>query len=157
MFANIRSISIPDAAARRSQSSKTRVTVALSSLGQADARESPTKVYRAIEVAHVPDTRYAACARVTLVCDSLDKHTRASFYSAFLPERARAYVKRINFCYTPKYGSWLNVAERELSCLTSQCLSDRRIGKLSLLQYEIGICPDKTEAVAPEDLACGRQ
>src|SRR5436853_4722738 len=60
--------------------------------------------------------------------------------------QVRAYIKRINFCYTPKHGSWLNVAECELSCLTSQCLSDRRIGDLPLLQSEIGIWADKTNA-----------
>jgi hypothetical protein len=59
---------------------------------------------------------------------------------------ARAYVKRINFCYTPKHGSWLNIAECELSCLTSQCLRDRRIGELTLLQSETGIRADKTNA-----------
>ena len=55
-------------------------------------------------------------------------------------------MKRIDFCYTPKHGSWLNVAECELSCLTSQCLSDRRIGELPVLQSEIGIWSEKTNA-----------
>ena len=50
---------------------------------------------------------------------------------------ARAYVRRVDFVYTPKHGSWLNVAECELSCLTSQCLKDRRIGDLAILQSEI--------------------
>ncbi len=69
-----------------------------------------------------------------------------AFYEAFEPDRARAYIKRINFCYTPKHGSWLNVAECELSCLTSQCLSDRRIGELTELQTEIAAWSDKTNA-----------
>ena len=56
------------------------------------------------------------------------------------------YIKRINFCYTPKHGSWLNVAECELSCLTSQCLSDRRIGELTELQTEIAAWSEKTNA-----------
>ena len=98
------------------------------------------------EVAQLLDTRYAGCSTVTLVCDNLNTHTKGAFYTAFPPEQARAYVKRINFCYTPKHGSWLNVAECELSCLTSQCLSDRRIGELPLLQSEIGIWADKTNA-----------
>ena len=71
------------------------------------------------------------CAKVILVCDNLNTHTKGAFYEAFEPERARALVRRIEFCYTPKHGSWLNVAECELSCLTSQCLSDRRIGELT--------------------------
>ncbi len=59
---------------------------------------------------------------------------------------ARAYVKRIRFCYTPKQGSGLKVAECALSCLTSQCLSGRRIGEWAELQREIGIWADKTNA-----------
>jgi hypothetical protein len=72
------------------------------------------------------DTRYAGVGRITLVCDNLNTHTKGAFYAAFPPEKARAYVRRIDFVYTPKHGSWLNVAECELSCMTSQCLSDRR-------------------------------
>ena len=118
----------------------------LSGFRRATAREQRTKVDWAIELAHVLDTRYANCARITLTCDNLNTHTKGAFYTAFPPEQARAYIKRINFCYTPKHGSWLNVAECELSCLTSQCLSDRRIGELALLQSEIGIWSDKTNA-----------
>src|SRR5262249_56321894 len=66
-----------------------------------------------------------------------DNDTKGWFYEAFAPEEARAYVRRIHFVYTPKHGSWLTVAECELSCLTSQCLSDRRIGDLATLQAEI--------------------
>ena len=118
----------------------------LSGFRQATAREQRTKVDWAIEVAHLLDTRYANCAQITLVSDNLNTHTKGAFYTAFSPEQARAYIKRINFCYTPKHGSWLNVAECELSCLTSQCLSDRRIGELALLKSEIGIWADKTNA-----------
>ena len=67
----------------------------------------------------------------------MNTHTKGAFYEAFPPEKARGYVRRIDFCYTPKHGSWLNVAECELSCLTSQCLSDRRIGDLATLIAEI--------------------
>ena len=92
------------------------------------------------------DTRYADCDRVTLVCDNLNTHTMGAFYEAFEPERARQYVRRLQFCYTPKHGSWLNVAECELSCLTSQCLRGRRIGDLEFLQTEIRIWSEKTNA-----------
>ena len=51
--------------------------------------------------------------------------------------RARALVRRIEFCYTPKHGSWLNIAENELSSLTRQCLADRRIAEVDILQDEI--------------------
>ena len=82
----------------------------LSGFRQATARERRTKVDWAIEVAQLLETRYVACAKVTLVCDNLNTHTKGAFYEAFPPERARAYVKRIAFCYTPKHGSWLHVA-----------------------------------------------
>jgi hypothetical protein len=118
----------------------------LSGFRQATARAHRTKVDWAIEVAALLDTRYAASPKVTLVCDNLNTHTKGAFYTAFPPEQARAYVKRINFCYTPKHGSWLNIAECELSCLTSQCLAGRRIGELPLLQSEIGIWAEKTTA-----------
>ncbi len=75
--------------------------------------------------------------RITLVCDNRDTHTKGAFYEAFPPDKAREYVRRIDFVYTPKHGSWLSVAECELSCMTKQCLSDRRIGDLATLQSEI--------------------
>jgi hypothetical protein len=118
----------------------------LSGFRQATARPRRTKTDWALEVAQLLDTRYADCAKVTLVSDNLNTHTKGAFYEAFPPERARAYVKRIEFRYTPKHGSWLNIAECELSCLTSQCLSDRRIGELSLLQSEIADWADRTNA-----------
>ena len=83
------------------------------------------------------ETRSAGVERIMLVCDNLNTHTTGAFYEAFPPDWAREYVRRIQFVYTPKHGSWLNVAECELSCLTSQCLADRRIGDLATLQAEI--------------------
>lgn len=87
------------------------------------------------------DTRYADCDQVTLVPDNLNPHTKGAFYEVFEPERARAYIKRIGFIYNTKHGGWLNVAECELRCLTSQCFSDRRIGEL---KTEISAWSDKT-------------
>jgi len=104
---------------------------------QATAREHRTKSDWAEEVAALLDGRYAECERITLVCDNLNTHTPGAFYEAFPAEQARAYVRRIEFCYTPKHGSWLNIAENELSCMTRQCLQGRRIGELDLLQEEI--------------------
>ena len=80
------------------------------------------------------------------MCDNLNTPTKGAFYEACPPGRARAYVKRIECCYTPKHGSWLHVAACALRCLTSQCLSDRRIGALPLLPSEIGLWADKTTA-----------
>lgn len=109
----------------------------LSGFRQATARSRRTKHDWAEEVAHLLDTRYAGVERITLVCDNLNTHTKGAFYHAFPPEQARESVRRIQFVYTPKHGSWLNVAECELSCLTRQCLTDRRIGDLATLQAEI--------------------
>ncbi len=91
----------------------------------------------AIEVARLLDGRYAGCDKVTLVSDNLNTHTKGAFSVAFEPERARALVRRIEFCHTPKHGSWLNVAENELSSMTRQCVAGRRIGDIETLQEEI--------------------
>ena len=113
---------------------------------QATARPQRTKVDWALEVGHLLDTRYANCERITLVMDNLNTHTKGAFYEAFPPKQARAYLQRLEFCYTPKHGSWLNIAECELSCMTSQCLRSRRIGELEVLQSEIGTWSEKTTA-----------
>jgi DDE superfamily endonuclease len=118
----------------------------LSGFRRAMARRRRTEQVWAIEVAHLLDTRYAGRERVTLVLDNLNTHTKGAFYEAFPPDWARAYVRRIEFCYTPKHGSWLNVAECELSCLTCQCLSGRRIGELAELQAEIEAWSARTNA-----------
>ena len=79
----------------------------LSCFCQATARPQRTKVEWAVEVAALLDTRYANCDRVTLVCDNLNTHTMGAFYEAFEPQRAREYVRRIQFCYAPKHGGVL--------------------------------------------------
>ena len=113
---------------------------------EATARATKTKLDWAVEVARLLEGRYRKCSTVTLVCDNLNTHTIGAFYEAFPPARARALVRRIRFCHTPKHGSWLNVAECELSCLTSQCLTGRRIGELDFLQSEIRTWSEKTNA-----------
>jgi hypothetical protein len=118
----------------------------LSGFRQATARLRRTTTDWASEVAQILDTRYADGEDVTLVCDNLHTHTKGAFYEAFEPARARAYIKRIHFCYPPKHGRWLNVAACELRCLTSQCLRDRRIGTLTELQSEIAAWSNKTNA-----------
>ena len=73
-------------------------------------------------------TRYASAEKVILVCDNLNTHTKGAFYEAFEPEKARSLVRRLEFCHTPKHGSWLNIAENELSSMTRQCITGRRFG-----------------------------
>lgn len=118
----------------------------LAAFRQATARPRRTKVDWALEVAHLLDTRYADCETVTLVCDNLNTHTKGAFYEAFPADQARNYVRRLKIVHTPKHGSWLNIAECELSCLTSQCLAGRRIGDLNVLQAEIQAWSEKTNA-----------
>ena len=109
----------------------------LSGYRQATTRRRRTKVDWAEEVAALLDTRYADCNKVTLVMDNLNTHTKGAFYEVFEPAVARTYVKRLEFIYTPKHGSWLNIAECELSAMTRQCLKGRRIGELDVLGQEI--------------------
>ena len=99
-------------------------------------RDTKTKVDWAIEVASLLEGRYADVERVILVCDNLNTHTKGAFYESFAPDRARQLVRRIDFCYTPKHGSWLNIAENELSSLTRQCVAGRRFGDARTLRAE---------------------
>ena len=99
-------------------------------------RERRTKVDWAVEVAELLQTRYAKARNVVLVCDNLNTHTRGAFYEAFPPPEARALVRRLEFRHTPKHGSWLNIAENELSALTRQCLRGRRFGTVQELRRE---------------------
>ena len=82
-------------------------------------------------------TRYAHAEQVILVSDNLNTHTKGAFYDVFPPAQARAIVKHLEFCFTPKHGSWLNIAENELSSMTRQCLAKRRIPDLETLLEEI--------------------
>ena len=79
---------------------------------------------------------HAEAETVVLVMDNLNTHKLASLYEAFPPEQARRIAERLEVHHTPKHGSWLNVAEIELSVLARQCL-DRRIGSAEQLQAEV--------------------
>lgn len=80
---------------------------------------------------HYPDA-----SKIRLVIDNLNTHTISSLYEAFEPETARRLAKRLELHYTPKHGSWLNIAEIELSAMTRQCLG-RRIPSISELRLEL--------------------
>ena len=94
------------------------------------------KVDWAVEMEALLRTRYAEAHKVLVVCDNLNTHTMGAFYEAFDAARARQLVRRLEFRYTPKHGSWLNIAENELSALTRQCLHDRRFGDTKQLAAE---------------------
>lgn len=108
----------------------------LSGWREVHVEKQRTKVDWARQVAELLHTRYARAEKVILVCDNLNTHTKGAFYEAFEPEQARALLRRLVFCYTPKHGSWLNIAENELSSLTRQCLKGRRLGDINLLRAE---------------------
>lgn len=99
-------------------------------------RETRTKIDWAVEMARLLEGRYAHCTKVLLVCDNLNTHTKGAFYEAFAPGQARELVRRIEFHRTPKHGSWLNIAENELSSLTRQCVAGRRFADIKTLQNE---------------------
>src|ERR1019366_3919327 len=95
----------------------------LSGWRQVTVRPQRTKIDWAQEVEELLRTRYASADKVILVCDNLNTHTMGAFYEAFEPEKARTIVRRLEFRHTPKHGSWLNIAENELSSMTRQCVS----------------------------------
>ncbi len=99
-------------------------------------REKKTKADWAITMAELLEGRYADCSKVIVVCDNLNTHTIGAFYEVYEPARARSLVRRIEFHYTPKHGSWLNIAENELSSMTRQCVAGRRIGDIATLESE---------------------
>jgi len=108
----------------------------LSGWRQVSVRERRTKIDWAQEVAELLRTRYASAEQVILVSDNLNTHTKGAFYEAFEPEVARAIIRRLDFRHTPKHGSWLNIAENELSSMTRQCVTGRRFGTIVALRSE---------------------
>jgi hypothetical protein len=100
------------------------------------ARPQRTRIDWANEVDHLLTIDYPHADRVLLVMDNLNTHTIGSLYEAFEPAKARATAQRLEIHYTPKHGSWLNIAEIELSALTRQCL-DRHIDDLDVLNGEL--------------------
>jgi hypothetical protein len=118
----------------------------LSGWRQVAVRERRTKIDWAKEVEELLRTRYASADKVVLVCDNLNTHTQGAFYEAFEPETARAIRRRLEFCYTPKHGSWLNIAENELSSMTRQCLKDRRFETIDALRKETAAWHQRSNA-----------
>ena len=101
-----------------------------------DATARRTRIDWAAEIDELLTVDYAGAERLVLVMDNLNTHTLGSLYEAFEPVKARALAERLEIHYTPKHGSWLNIAEIELSRLSRQCL-DRRIDDLDVLNTEL--------------------
>ena len=103
---------------------------------QTRVTEHRTRVDWAMALRDVIDGRYADAKVIVLIMDNLNTHTLGSLYEAFPPAEARRLAKRLEIHNTPKHGSWLNIAENELSALSRQCLS-RRIGTIEQMQSEV--------------------
>ena len=103
---------------------------------RAAARDHRTRVDWAHEVRRLLDADFPHARRVRLVCDNLNTHHAASLYAAFPADVAGRLAERLEFVYTPRNGSWLNVAEIELAVASHQCL-DRRIGDVATVGVEL--------------------
>ena len=108
-----------------------------------NVRKQRTKVDWALEIQQLLEEDFPDAARLILVCDNLNTHKPGSLYEAFEPRKARRLATRLRIHYTPKHGSWLNVAEIELSAMSRQCL-DRRIATQQQLTRETQLwCKDR--------------
>ena len=108
-------------------------------------RVEVTQHRTSIDYAHLlktlVDSDYAQAAKLIVIQDNLNTYSPASLYKAFEPAEAQRILSRLDFCHTPKHGSWLNMAEIELSVLGRQCL-DRRIADFDMLKREVAAWQD---------------
>lgn len=109
------------------------------------ARPRRTRIDWAQEIDRLLTMDYPKAEQVVLVLDNLNTHTLGSLYEAFAPAKAHALAARLELHHTPRHGSWLNIAEIELSALTRQCL-DRRIEDLTVLNHELAAWQHATNA-----------
>lgn len=98
--------------------------------------ETRTRIDWALFIQDLLDNKYPHAEKIVLVMDNLNTHGIASLYEAFSPEEAFRLASRLEIHFTPKHGSWLNMAEIELSALVSQCL-DRRIPDIETMRAEV--------------------
>jgi len=106
-----------------------------------------TAVDWAHQIRYLVDDMFPHAKRISLVMDNLNTHTGASLYKAFAPAEARRILDKLEIHHTPKHGSWLNMAEIELSILSRQCL-DRRIPDQDALKKEVAAWQEKRNAIA---------
>lgn len=99
----------------------------------ADAQERRTQQDWARQIEWLLTEQYPTTEKVVLVMDNLNTHSIASLYATFPPHYARELAERLEIHYTPKHGSWLNIAEIELSALGRQCIANNRIADLPTL------------------------
>ena len=99
-------------------------------------REHRTAIDWAEEIRYLVDIMYPDAEKIILVMDNLNTHKPASLYKRYPPEEARRIIKKLEIHYTPKHGSWLDIAEIELNVMSRQCLK-RRIAEIGLLRSEL--------------------
>jgi hypothetical protein len=118
---------------------------------RASVRERKTKVDWAHEVRILLEEDYPNAEKVILVCDNLNTHSLGALYEAFEPALARSLARRLEIIPTPKHGSWLNIAENELSALTRQCVKGCRFATTEDLREAVEAwmkqCNDKQKGV----------
>ena len=112
-----------------------------------EVTDQRTAIDWAHQIRNLVDVHYPRAKRITLVMDNLNTHTGASLYKAFEPKEARRILEKLEIHYTPKHGSWLNMAEIELRILSRQCM-DRRIPDQEMLKTEISAWQEKRNAIA---------
>lgn len=110
-------------------------------------REHRTAVDWAEEIKYLADIMYPDAEKIVLVMDNLNTHKPASLYKKYPAAEARRIIKRLEIHYTPKHGSWLDIAEIELNVMTRQCLS-RRIAEIGLLRKELSVWEAKRNTAA---------
>ncbi len=101
-----------------------------------EVTEFKTKKEWAYFIKQIADKEYSKAKKITLVMDNFKTHTASAFYEVFEPKEAKRLWDRFDFIYTPKHGSWLNMAEIELHVLNGQCLN-RHISKIEKIRNEV--------------------
>ena len=112
-----------------------------------EVTDQRTQIDYAQQMKYLVDERYPQAKKIKIVQDNLNTHIGASLYKAFIPAVARRILNKLEFHYTPKHGSWLNMAEIELSVLTRQCLN-RRIPEKNILKEEIAAWEKRRNQIA---------
>lgn len=130
---------------RRGTAINFMLTEPLGGWRKVNVRETKTAIDLAQEIKELLDVDFPDAQTVVLVWDNLNTHTPASLYKAFEPAEARRLLERLEIHYTPKHGSWLDVAEIELSVFTKQCLA-RRIDDIDTLRREAKAWADARNA-----------
>ena len=123
----------------------------LSGWRRVEVREHKTKLDWAEEIRILLEKDFPQAKKIKLVCDNLNTHTMGAFYEKFERSLARSLVERLEIINTPKHGSWLNIAENELSALTRQCVKGVRFGTIEELRRAVqawaALCNDKQKGV----------